>query len=297
MIKPNSSPVVLRAALAGVRALILDADGVLVMKGAALPGAVEAVRALEAAGVPFRVATNYSSIHRSGLAARLQVAGFPISTGQVVTAGSATAEYTARTYGGQPIFVINRPDGLREFEGQRLMTAEEADEPNARAAAVVLADGDEHLSFANMNRAFRLLLAGAELVASHRNPWWFTEQGPTIDAGSFVAGLEFSVGRRARVCGKPGPVMFRSAFDGLVADVAAAGGRRLVRSGVLMVGDDPRSDIGGARRLGMRGALVLSGRTTPEAAAALLAGMRRPTTPDAVAAGVGDVVAALMAQR
>ena len=53
----------LRAALGGVRALVLDADGVLVMRGAALPGAAEALARLDERGIPYRVETNISSLH------------------------------------------------------------------------------------------------------------------------------------------------------------------------------------------------------------------------------------------
>ena len=42
----------LRAALHGVRGLLLDLDGVLVLKGRAVPGAVEALAELDRRGVP-----------------------------------------------------------------------------------------------------------------------------------------------------------------------------------------------------------------------------------------------------
>jgi len=304
----------LRHALAGVRAFVLDADGVLVMKNAALPGSAEALTALEARGIPFRVATNFSSVHRGTLAAHFRAAGLPIPEERIVTAASATAAHAAAAYPGQPLFVITTPDGRREFDGQHLMPFEEADAPGARAAAVVLGDGGADLSYANLDRAFRLVRGGAALLAMHRNPWWFTSRGPTLDSGAFVVALEFATGVRAVVCGKPGPIMFRTALAGVVADL---GGRVAARE-VAMVGDDPTQDIAGARRLGMRGILVLTGKTNAAGAAALGSGARpgtgaplrsgaplrngaRPGTgarrswanPDAVARSLADVVAAL----
>jgi ribonucleotide monophosphatase NagD (HAD superfamily) len=83
--------------------------------------------------------------------------------------------------------------------------------------------------------------------------------------------------------------MFRAAFAGLAREIAAAGGPRLTRSQVAMVGDQAPQDIAGARRAGLRGILVLSGRT----AADEVAGLRGLAMPDAVAASLGDVVAAL----
>jgi HAD superfamily hydrolase (TIGR01458 family) len=286
----------LRNALAGVRGLVLDVDGVILMTGAPLPGAGAALAALDARGIPFRLATNYTSAHRSTLARRFQAAGMPVTEERIVTAASATAAHTARAYPGQPLFLITTPDGRREFEGQDLMPHEAADAPDARAAAVVIGDGGSDLSFANLDRAFRLVRGGAALVAMHRNPWWFTSRGPTLDSGAFVVALEFANRVRALVCGKPGPIMFRTALAGVAADL---GGRVAARD-VAMVGDDPGQDIAGARRVGMRGVLVLTGKTTAAEAAALRGSVRASTrgpstraVPDAVAPSLADVVAAL----
>src|SRR3954464_8128789 len=54
----------LRSTLDGVRAFVLDADGVLLSKGAPIDGAAEALVTLRRRGIPYRVVTNYSSAHR-----------------------------------------------------------------------------------------------------------------------------------------------------------------------------------------------------------------------------------------
>jgi HAD superfamily hydrolase (TIGR01450 family) len=285
----SSRPAELRAALAGVRALVLDADGVIYSRGRALPGAPEALAALTEREVPYLIATNISSLHRATLAARFAGMGLPVPADRIVTALSATADHVRRAHPGEPVLVITRPDGLREFEGHPLLRPEEVDGPGARAAAVVLGDGETDLSYENLDRAFRLLRGGAELIAMHRNPWWLTARGETLDSGAFVAALEYATGVRARLVGKPAPLMFRAAVAGLAAEVAAGGGRRLRRGDVAMVGDHPHQDVAGARRAGLRAILVLSGRTAAEE----VPGLRGRAVPDAVAATVGDVVAAL----
>jgi ribonucleotide monophosphatase NagD (HAD superfamily) len=123
----------------------------------------------------------------------------------------------------------------------------------------------------------------------HRNPWWVTARGETLDTGAFVAALEYATGTRALLVGKPAPLMFRSAVASLAAEVAASGARRLVRGEVAMVGDHASQDIAGARRAGLLGILVLSGRTP----AGEVPGLRGRSVPAAVAATLGDVVAAL----
>ena len=63
-----------------------------------------------------------------------------------------------------------------------------------------------------------------------------------------------------------------------------------------MVGDDLASDVAGARRCGLRGVLVLSGKHGPADVEAARRGGRRTAlrVPDAVAASIADVVHALV---
>ena len=280
----------LRTALRGVRGLILDADGVLVLQAKPLPGSVEALRSLEARGVPFRVVTNFSQLHRETLATWFEKGGLRVEPDRIITATSATAVYTAATHAGRPLFVLAAPDARREFDGQHLIGADEADAlPAGSVAAVVIGDGGDELSYRNLDVAFRLVHGGAELLAMHRNPWWLTARGITLDAGAYVVGLEFASGARARTLGKPSPVVFRQAIAGLRADV----GERLPRSAFAMVGDDPRADVAAAQRVGLRGVLVLSGKTSAAEVDQAAAARTRGRGPDAVAPTLADVVAAL----
>jgi ribonucleotide monophosphatase NagD (HAD superfamily) len=90
------------------------------------------------------------------------------------------------------------------------------------------------------------------------------------------------------VTGKPSPIVFRQAAAGLAGDL---GLRRLPHSAVAMVGDDLRSDLAPARRLGMRTALVLTGKIPPDGVDAAIA--RSRFRPDGIAPSVAEVIAAL----
>lgn len=290
----------LRDALRGVRAVVLDADGVLIFASQPLPGAVEALGVLEGTGIPYRVVTNYSAAHRDSLAAALsRRSGLSVVAGQIITAASAAAAYTARHHRGQPLFVLASGDALREWEGQHVVSPYEADGPNQNVAAVIIGDAGDDLSFRNLDIAFRQIRAGAAFVAMHKNPWWVTPKGITLDAGALVVGLEHALGRRATVTGKPSAVVFRQAVRDLAAEVRVLGGPRLRAGDVAMVGDDLDSDIAGARRVGLRGILVLSGKTDrPSLDAAEFAGrLRGPRRPDGVGANLLEVVTALLESR
>ena len=275
----------LRTALDGVRAFVLDADGVLLYRGKPIAGSADAIAELRRRGVPYRVVTNFSSAHRSTLAASFgRATGLPVDPAEIITAASAAAAYTAKHHAGAPLLVLAAPDARREWDGQALLSPRQADARSEPVAAVVIGDAGEDLSFANLDIAFRQLRGGAAFVAMHRNPWWVTPKGFTLDAGAIVAGLEFALERRAVICGKPSPVVFRQAVGELRHEIA---GPRLRTADVAMVGDDPRADVAAARRAGLRGILALTGKTSAEEAAA--SGIRA----EAVARDLATIVAAL----
>jgi HAD superfamily hydrolase (TIGR01450 family) len=286
---PPTDLIALRAAVAGVEGFVFDADGVLILKGEPLPGVVDALARLDARGTPYRVVTNFSMAHRSTLAERFAARGTAIDPERIITASSAAAGYTAAHHPGQPLFVLATADARREFAGQDLVSAEAAAAATpGELGAVVIGDGGEDLSFRNLDTAFRHIRAGSAFLAMHRNPWWITPRGPTLDAGAVVAGLEYATGVRATVLGKPSPEVFRQAVAGLRRDL----GRRVPARAIAMVGDDPDADVRAAQRVGLRGFLVLTGKTTDEHVAdGDLGRGRRPA--DAIAGSLADIVAAL----
>ena len=123
---PPTDPAALRAALRLIDAFVLDADGVIILKGEPLPGAVEALARLDARGTPYRVVTNFSLAHRSSLAAAFSARGTTIDPDRLITAASAAAAHTAAHFAGRPIYVLAAPDALREFEGQHVVDHEAA---------------------------------------------------------------------------------------------------------------------------------------------------------------------------
>ena len=88
------------------------------------------------------------------------------------------------------------------------------------------------------------------MVALQRNRYWQTESGLALDAGPFVAALEFASGKDASVVGKPERDFFRLALE----DLGLEAGQ------VAMVGDDAEADVVGARRAGLVGIQVRTGK-------------------------------------
>ncbi len=281
------------APMAGVRGLLLDLDGVLVLQGKAIPGAQEAMAEIDRRGIPYRVVTNTSLVSRPALSTWGKSLGLRIPPDRIMSALSCSAGYTARTFPGRPLFVIASEDAREEFAGQKLLTAAEADRKGAGAAAVVIGDSPDEATYDNLNRAFRLIRGGAQLIAMHKNRWWLTPAGPTLDSGAYVAGLEYAASVKALVLGKPSEDFFREASSALLEEISASSGGRPARGDIAMVGDDLWTDVLSAQRLGLRGVFVLSGKHGREELTQAANAGRGGGVPDLVAGSMSEVVAAL----
>jgi HAD superfamily hydrolase (TIGR01458 family) len=245
--------------------VLLDIDGVLTVSWEALPGAVETVAWLREHAVPFRLITNTTTQTRAELAATLSGAGIDVAPAEIVTAVVATGTYLRSSRPGARVFLLSDGDGRGDLDGIELVS-EGAD-------AVVLGGAYEGFDYPTMNRVFRMLMDGAELVAMHRNLYWRTAEGWQLDGGAYVAGLEEATGRRATVCGKPADAYFAAALDQIGVPASAA----------VMVGDDVENDVLGAQAAGLTGVLVRTGKFRAEDLA------RARGTPDATLTSIGEL--------
>jgi HAD superfamily hydrolase (TIGR01458 family) len=223
-------------------AILLDIDGVLFVGDEPIPGAVAALEKLRAmAGL--RLLTNTTSQSRRQIVEHLRRLGFDVTSEEVLTPAALAVRYCAERGHAQVELLVS--DALREDLGE----LEEAP-PDGPADAVVLGDLGDRVSADLLNRAFRLLMDGAELVALQHNRYWRRADGLALDVGAYSAALEYATGVDAAVVGKPSPVFFESALADLGAEAA----------GAVMVGDDVEGDVGGALDAGLRGILVRTGK-------------------------------------
>jgi HAD superfamily hydrolase (TIGR01458 family) len=287
---------------AGVRGLLLDLDGVLILRSQPVAGARESLARLDEAGLPYLVATNVSLVSRDTLSRDLGRAGLVVPADRLMTAASAAAAYSARHFAGQKLYVMGAPDALREFDGQELVTYDQAADLAAGAeapggasgvAAVVVGDAADEFTSRNMQSAFRLIRKGAGFVAMHKNRWWLTPAGLTLDSGAYVAALEFGSQRRAVVVGKPSRDFFLEGVRRLGEMARDSGAAEPLVGEVAMVGDDLWNDILGAQRAGLRGVFVRSGKHG-DADLSRLAGERHGRLPDAVVPSIVDAVDACL---
>jgi HAD superfamily hydrolase (TIGR01458 family) len=231
--------------LDGVEALLLDLSGVIYVQDEAVPGAAEALEQLRGAGLPIRLVTNTTMRPRRSILDRLDRLGIEADPSELLTPATlARRRCEEAGYDSVSLVVL---DELREdLEG--------LEESGSGIDAVIIGDLGDRWDYAVLNRAFRQLMDGADLIALQKNRYWETADGLSLDAGPFVAALEYALGREAEVMGKPSPAFFELALAdlGVSADQAA------------MVGDDVEADIGGALDAEIAGILVRTGKYREE---------------------------------
>ncbi len=231
--------------MSSVRALLLDLDGTLYGEGGAIPGAPEALATLRRRGVPLRFVTNTTRRSRRLLAERLAGYGLEARPAEIITAVMAAVR-ALRERGVRRVAPFVAQATLEDLAGFDLS----ADRPEV----VLVGDMGEEWDFATLNRAFHHLMDGAELVALQRDRYWQKGDALALDAGPFVAALEYATGTQATVAGKPSAAFFRAALETLRPEGITG------PEGVVMVGDDLWGDIEGAHGAGLAAWLVRTGK-------------------------------------
>ncbi len=224
-----------------VKGLLVDLDGTLYVGDEPLAGTREALRRLKASGMLVRYVTNTTRRPRSAVHAQLESLGFEVAEDEIFTPARAAALLV----GDHSCFPLVAEALREDLPGVRL-TDEEPD-------YVLVGDLGEGFDYGRLNKAFRLLMGGAELLALQKNRYWLAESGLSLDAGPFVAALEYASGKTATVVGKPRESFFRLALRELGLEPGET----------AMVGDDPESDVAGARAAGLLGFQVKTGKYRP----------------------------------
>ena len=231
--------------LGDLEGLLLDLDGVLYVGDEPIEGAREAVGALREKGPGLRFVTNTTERSRGQTVEKLHRLGFELEAGEVVTPAALARRHCVDA-GQQMVALIMNEAVKRDFEG--LEEVEESPD------AVIMGDLGEAFGFEILNRAFRMVMDGAELVALQKNRFWLTPDGLSLDAGPFVAAIEYATGRDAVVVGKPSKSFFQLVLEDLGVEPDRA----------AIVGDDVETDVEGAMRAGLGGILVRTGKYREE---------------------------------
>lgn len=244
-----------------IKGIICDIGGVLYEGNKAIDGAVEAIDKLKKS-YKIRFATNTTRRAPCTILTRLRKFGFNIKEEELFTALAAAKalikEHNAKAYTLLTQDATDYFGNLHSLEDVKF---------------VVVGDAAENFNYTRLNRAFRFLNSGANLIAAAKNRYFKDSDGElSLDAGPFVKALEFASGKEAKIVGKPSAEFFNLALKSM----------ELKADEVVMVGDDIENDIAGAQELGIKGVLVRTGKFKPT-------DLDKPIWPDEVIDSIAEL--------
>jgi len=239
----------IHTALKGISVVILDMDGVLYCGDKPIKGAAKAVDFLRRSGKKVIFLTNNSECSRPTYLKKLARMGISAVEGDVITSGQVAADYVRKRNPEAKVFVIGGEGLVGEIRDAGLEIA-----PPEKATYLVVGI-DQSLTYEKLRCGLQAILSGAEFIATNPDVVYPTENGLSPGAGSIIAALERSSGRKPDVLiGKPSPRTIRFSLKAI--------GKKPKETAII--GDQIETDIKAGKRAGLMTILVLSGVTRPE---------------------------------
>jgi HAD superfamily hydrolase (TIGR01450 family) len=237
---------------------IFDLDGTVYLGNALLPGAAEVIAAVRAAGSRTVFLSNNPTRDPQMYADKLGGLGIETPLDDIVNPVVTVPRFLNEHHPGAGVFSISEEPLKRALAAAGVRLTEDPEEID-----VVVASYDRTFDYRKLQIAFDALWfhKRARLITSNPDKYCPMPGGRgEPDAAGVVAAIEATTGVPCTAnLGKPGAEMLEAVLSmiGLSADRC------------LMVGDRISTDIAMAAAGGMDSALVLTGETTPEMAAAL----------------------------
>ncbi len=221
--------------------LLIDLDGVLRIGKSPAPGLNEFIEFLQNENRKVCILSNSTLSTSADIVNFFKRNNIEINF-PVITAVDATAAYVKNKYKSAAVYcsenVIHAFEGIISFDSPE---------------AVVIGDIGGKWNYEIMNEIFNFVFAGADLIAMHKNKFWKDPgKGMLLDAGAFIAGIEYASGKEALLIGKPSPFYFEAALNKLGFSL----GDKFV-----MLGDDLETDIKGAQEINGISVLIYTGKT------------------------------------
>ncbi len=243
-----------------IKAILCDIGGVLYEGDAPYSGAVEAVRRLREK-YPIRFITNTTQRTGVQIVEKLRNMGFDIDPSEVITTLDLTKSYLLEHKATAKLLLTD--NAARFFD----------DLPEAPCRFVVVGDAQHNFTYESLNDAFRTLMEGGEMIAAASNRYFMDDDGElSMDAGGFVAALEYASGKQAHLIGKPSSDFYTLACNSMGVEPGET----------VMIGDDIIGDIAGAQDAGLLAVLVRTGKFRPD-------DLEGSVTPDSVADSIAAI--------
>lgn len=243
---------------------LIDLDGVVLVDGEPVSGAVTALERLRDEGKAIWFVTNNSRATRDEIEHQLNQVDIQATVDEIVTAASATVQYLLDN-DIKSVYPVAAPGFMDELRGAGIRL-------RRRHVDGVVVGLDSTVTYSEIRTAARRIYHDeAVFIAANVDMILPTREGIAPGTGAIVAAIEAIVDESPTVVGKPNSRMFEIALTGLEKDHA------------VMIGDNPRSDIEGANRAGIDSVLVTDSSGEESAASS------SDADPVAVISGLGDL--------
>jgi phospholysine phosphohistidine inorganic pyrophosphate phosphatase len=230
-----------------MRGILFDMDGVLYNAEEPIEGSTDVFDWIQSNNIPHLFVTNTTSRSRAHLVEKLNRFGIKAEPDEILTPCVVAAGWL-RMRSHKPVALFVAKKAWTEFHGLELLPPE----AETGASHVVIGDLGDAWDFRTLNRAFRLLHSNpdATLIALGMTRFWHAADGLRLDTAPFVAALQNATDREVLIFGKPAVEFYQAAVARLGLDP----------SDIVMVGDGIDTDIDGAQKAGLKGALVRTGK-------------------------------------
>ena len=230
-------------------AVLLDLDGTLYREEHALPGAVALVRRLQQEHRIIACVSN-STESPQGVVDRLHRMEIEIPTELICTASDAAARYCLQRFAPRPRIMNLSTQSVHEMlEGLVQWVDAETEECD-----VVLVGNPrcERATLERLRIGMRLIREGAICMGICADRAYPSPEGLEIGSGAMTHMLAYAAGVQPIFFGKPQKIFFQGLCDRL----------GVAPQDCVLVGDNLESDIGGAKGMGMKTILSLTGVAT-----------------------------------
>ncbi|MCK8058950.1 MULTISPECIES: TIGR01458 family HAD-type hydrolase [unclassified Fusibacter] len=210
--------------------LIFDLNGTLYEKGVMVKGVAELISNLREEGYHLNFITNTDGRSIGDVHKRVTRLGIDIQEDELFTPVSAVKQMIAMEPEKRYHFLVH-DDVLADFEG--------AIRDDQTPDYVVIGDFNDKMNYDVINKAFRLIKNGAEIISLSNTLWYIDRDGDSINTGAFVSMFETACNKKAKLMGKPASEYF---------NMALARTNSLPEK-TMVIGDDIATDIFGAKKI------------------------------------------------
>lgn len=220
--------------------LIFDLNGTLYERGIPVEGAIETINVLRKKGYHLSFVTNTDGRSIKDVHRKIVHMGFDIEIEEMLTPVSAAKQFIQLNK--DKSFYLLVDEDLNE-------DLKEATINETNPDYVIIGDFSRKLDYDIINKVFRMIKKGAEIIALSKTLWYVDVDGDSINTGAFVRMFEIACDKKAILLGKPSCQFLSMALLRVGSTVDKT----------MVIGDDIKTDIFGGRSLGATTAQVKTG--------------------------------------